>query len=411
MARGNSSSAWDGGRWNGSAQAVLDELRNAQQQPANGPWTGPISDPFAAFVDALVQSPVPALPVAVGENGADAASSQLFWAYDIRTGFHLDATAGFLNTQTGNGGFSLDVRPDGSWILNFAGSNQTVVHTAGGGNANAPAPPPAGNTELGIATATAVVYNGAAGNQTINGQANGDSPAVIGNDTIFGGVGDYMIGGLAPHQVTAAGNVGNCAIYTTAAGSSVAPGSVLADMEDGRGYGSNAEGNTFVNIDQVRGSLFSNVLIGSSSGTDLKSGGDNSILISTGGQGYELRPDGTGNVLVSTVGGNRILLDPTHAWSLTDTTTMLGFNAGNHDYIDLSLISTDFHTPAAAGYNPLTGTGDITDYVKLVDQADGEHLIFDPAGNVQAGGYDILDLKLLHGLDAQSLYNNGNIVL
>jgi hypothetical protein len=389
----------------------MRELRDMRRPGSAGLGAIQLLDPFAAFVDALVKHPVPGLPIAVGENGSSAATSSLLWSYDKYTGFHLEAEKGFLSTSTCNGGFTLDVGTDGSWVLHFSGSNQTIVHNANHATGSAVPPPPAGNTEVGIATATSVSYNASAGHQTVNGQANFSGDPVIGNDTIFGGVGDYMIGGSAPHQIAAAGNIGNCAIYTTANGSSVTPGSVLVDMQDGRGYGSNAEGNVYVNMDQVRGSLFSNVLIGSSSGTDLKSGGDNSILISTGGQGYELRPDGTGNVLVSTVGGNRILLDPTHAWSLGDTTTMLGFNAGNHDYIDLSLIATNFHTTEAAGYNPLTGTGDITNYVKLLDQADGEHVMFDPLGRVQAGGFDVLDLKLTHGLTAQGLYANGNLVL
>jgi hypothetical protein len=288
----------------------------------------------------------------------------------------------------------------------LSGSSTTLVYQAGCSGGSAVPAPPTGNTEVDIATAAKVLYNGAAGYQTINGQASPSGSPVVGNDTIYGGVNDYMIGGSAPHVDAAAGNTGNCAIYTTSTGS------VLVDMQDGVGYGSNADGNAYVNINQVRGSLYSNVLIGSSTGTDLKSGGDDSILISTGGQGYELRPDGDGNVLVSTVGGNRILLDPNHGWALGDTTTMLGFNAGNHDYIDLSLITSTFHTAAAAGFNPVTGTGDITDYVKLVDQSDGEHVIFDPTGNVQAGGgYDVLDLKLTHGLTVQNLYANDNLVL
>ena len=97
-------------------------------------------------------------------------------------------------------------------------------------------------------------------------------------------------------------------------------------MQNGSGYGGNAEGNSYVNINQVRGSLNSNVLIGNASGTDLKSGGANSILISTGGKGYELRPDGGDTTLVSTVGADRVLFDPSHGWALGDTTTLVGFN-------------------------------------------------------------------------------------
>ena len=107
---------------------------------------------------------------------------------------------------------------------------------------------------------------------------------------------------------------------------------VLVDMQNGNGYGGTAEGDVYVNMNQVRGSLYSNVLIGSSNGTDLKSGGDNSVLISTGGNGYELRPDGSGNVMVSTVGADRVNFDPTHGWLLGDANNIvLGFNPDHGD--------------------------------------------------------------------------------
>jgi hypothetical protein len=180
-------------------------------------------------------------------------------------------------------------------------------------------------------------------------------------------------------------------------------------MQNGRGYGSNAEGNVFYNINQVRGSFAPNVLIGASTGSDLKSGGDNSVLVSTGGTGFELRPDGSGNLLVSTVGNDRVLFDPLHGWTLGDHNDMLGFRAGNAAYLDLTLLGSNFHDPSAAGFDPGTGTGDIDRYVKLVDQADGTHVFFDAAGNVAAAGVEIIDLKLTHGLTADRLYQAGGI--
>jgi hypothetical protein len=177
---------------------------------------------------------------------------------------------------------------------------------------------------------------------------------------------------------------------------------VLIDGQDGLGFGGSAEGNVLVNINQLRGSLFSNVLIGNAAGEDLKSGGSNSVLISTGGVGYELRPDGGDNVLVSTVGADRVLFDPSHGWSLGDLNTMLGFNTAHGTYLDLSLIPNTFHTTPGAKIN---------DYVQLVNGSDGEHVMFNGNGQVQTAGVDVLNLELVHGLTAQGLYSSHNLVL
>src|SRR6185312_8785819 len=171
--------------------------------------------PFVSVVAALLAVPAPGLPIAAGENGPSTAQSSLFWTYDAHTGLHVQTAPGFLTTASGDGGFSLNVRPDGAWALKFDGS-------------------------------------GTAANP------------VIGFDTISGGIGDYMIGGSGTGGGGPGGN-GNCAIYTDSAGP------VLVDMQNGFGYGGTAEGNVLVNMNQVRGSFFTNVLIGNANGTDLKS--------------------------------------------------------------------------------------------------------------------------------------------
>ena len=391
---------------------LLARLRHLLGVAAFGGDDG-LPTPFMAFVDYLVQNPQPRLPLAVGENGISGATSDLFWSYSRQGGLHLEAKAGFLATATGNGGFSLDVAPDGTWRLHFAGSTVRI----GSGAATPPPPPPAGNTLVGIENGTAVHYDASAGGLTVDGTrpAAGAANPVPGNDTIFAGVRDYLIGGSPAHQVAAVGdpngNVGNCVIFTAAKNSSVPAGSVLVDMQNGRGYGSNAEGNVYVDINQVRGSLQSNVLIGNATGTDLKSGGGNSVLISTGGDGYELRPDGSGNVLVATIGRDRVLFDPQHGWKPGDQTTMLGFESGNAAYLDLSLLGATIHDPAAAGFNPLTGMGNINDYVKLAEAADGEHVLFSAAGQVNISYVDLVDLKLTHGLTADGLLAHGGLVI
>jgi hypothetical protein len=357
---------------------------------------------FEAVVNALVQHPIPRLPIAVGENGATAAASTLFWAYDPAGGFTLEAKPGYLTTAAGDGGFSLHVAANGNWSLTFDGSGKTIGHYAGE-KPTTPPPPPAGNALVDNGAASpipsdgpnAFSYNGSAGHITFDGLTDNGTP-VSDLDTVSGGVGDYIIGGSAPHTVPAGGGLalGNCAIYTD----SSTP--VLVDGQNGTGYGGTAEGNVLVNINQIRGSLNSNVLIGNTDGTDLKSGGNDSILISTGGYGYELRPDGYGNVLVSTVGADRVVFDPTHGWALGDLNTMLGFDPAHGDYLDFSLIPNNF----AAGDN-------INNYVKLVNDPSGEAVMFNATGNVATAGVEVLDLDLVHGLTAQGLFNSHNLVI
>ena len=360
--------------------------------------------PFVSLVDALLNPPTPHFPIAAGENGPSTAQSNLFWTYNAHTGLQVQAAPGFLTTASGDGGFRLNVMPDGSWALQFDGSGKVIGYDAEDNPLPAtPPPPPADNTILNVAVNGPVGVNASAGHITVNGNGSADQP-VVGYDTISGGVGDYMIGGDGTGGGGPGGH-GNCAVYTSS------PGSILVDAQNGFGYGANAEANVYVNINQIRGSFFSNVLIGNASGTDLKSGGNNSLLISTGGNGFEMRPDGSGNVLVSTVGADKIEFDPTHGWALGDDNILLGFNASHGDFIDLTLLGSDFHSVSAAGYDPSTGTGDINDYVSFVQQADGEHLMFSPTGNVQGAGVELLDMKLAHGLSAQDLYQSHNVVL
>ena len=366
---------------------------------------------FGSFVKAAIADPTamndaikgggkhdnPNYVGAVGQNSATGGNANVFWAYTGSAGLHLEAGTGYLSTASGNGGFTLDVGLDGSWNLQFAGTGQKIFWDAKdqlGSGATVTAPP-AGNTLVTATLAPKNFFNATAGHITVDGT--GGAAPVAAFDTIQGGVGDYMIGGSLGHAMAPAGNAGNCAIYTASASP------VLVDMQNGSGYGGNAEGNAYSNMNQVRGSLHSNVLIGSAGGTDLKSGGANSVLISTGGTGYELRPDGNNTTLISTVGADRVLFDPGHGWALGETTTLLGFNPLHGILLDLSLISNAFHTA--------TSTGNVNDYVQLLDGVAGEKVMFSPTGTVGTTGVDILDLPLVHGYTAQGLISTHNLAI
>ena len=373
---------------------------------------------FIKHVDAILARPSNN-HVTAGRDGATDAGSKLFWTYDRHEGLDVRAAAGLLTTATGDGGFRLHVDTDGSWSLRFDGTHTVIGHEAG--DPKTPPPPPvAGLPVVDVVPVTllgqppsdgsgAAFYDGASKKTGSGAVAELIRGNAAGWDTFQGGVGDYMIGGAG----TAGGGLpgkGNCAVYTASRGS------ILVDMQNGHGYGGNAEGNTYDNMNQVRGSFHTNVLIGDSNGTDLKSGGDNSLLVSTGGQGFEMRPDGRGNVLVSTAGGDRVTFDASHDWQLGDDNIMLGFDPAHGCSIDLTALDTA-KTLAVLGGGTVVpawqaGSSQITDFVRFADVAkDGTHVFYDPLGHAQGGGgYDLIDLKFTHGLDVRTLYDNHQIL-
>ncbi len=363
---------------------------------------------FITLVDAIIAHPR-GERLTAGHDGATDADSKLFWVYDKHAGLDVRAAPGLLTTATGNGGFALHVGTEGAWSLKFDGSGKVIGHEADehetdeheiGDDHHHPSPgvpdPAPGLIPVILPGTGAETHDGSnAPPELINGG--------LGWDTFQGGVGDYMIGGSGTLGGGLGGR-GNCAVYTKS------PGSILVDMENGFGYGGNAEGNVYVNMNQVRGSFHTNVLIGSSQGSDLKSGGDNSLVISTGGNGFEMRPDGRGNVLVSTVGGDRLAFDGSKDWSLGDDNIMLGFDLSHGCTIDLTLLTNGSKLKVSDGSvvisNFQAGISDINDYVRFDDMAgDGTHVLFNPTGQLQtSGGFDLIDLKFTHGLSVDSMY-------
>jgi hypothetical protein len=228
---------------------------------------------FIDVVEALIENPRPHV-AAVGFNAPTIEDAKLLWAYNPHGGLHVETRAGYLTTETGDGGFSLDVNRDGSWRLHFHDSDTVIGYDPDGDCPPDAPPPPAADNEYVLLDPSVRSYNAFRGNVTVDGGT--------GWSTIQGGVGDYLIGGSGTLGGGQDGR-GNCAIY------SQSPGSVLIDMENGFGYGGSAEGNVLVNMNQVRGSLHSNVLIGSHTGSDMKSGADNTLMISTGGDGFEMQ--------------------------------------------------------------------------------------------------------------------------
>jgi Ca2+-binding RTX toxin-like protein len=159
------------------------------------------------------------------------------------------------------------------------------------------------------------VRNGGAGNDTLNGGA--------GNDTLVGGLGaDILDGGTGT----------NLADY------SASTAGVSVNLQNGKGTGGAAQGDTLSNIQNLVGSAFADNLVGSSSANALNGAGGNDTL--NGGGGADVLTGGAGadTFLFKTVG--EIGLGAT-----TDAIT--DFQAGGIgaataiDHIDLSLIDAN----------------------------------------------------------------------
>ena len=158
---------------------------------------------FPTFVNTLTQHPIPWLPVAVGENSTSGSTSAIFWEYNRSIGMHLEAKPGYLTTSTGNGGFTLDVGTDGSWVLHFSGSHKTIGYDAeaySGGSATLPSPP-TDNTTVFAPLSGNTFLDATVGHVTFDGRGSPANP-VVGLDTVQGGVGDYLIGGTEAHLET-----------------------------------------------------------------------------------------------------------------------------------------------------------------------------------------------------------------
>jgi hypothetical protein len=112
----------------GDASDAIEAIRDAALNDLAGATDGSSdhASHFSLLVDALVQHPVPGLSIAIAEDGADRASSHLFMADNPATGLHVEASAGYLATAHGDGGFTFDAHADGSWELHFTGSDDRI---------------------------------------------------------------------------------------------------------------------------------------------------------------------------------------------------------------------------------------------------------------------------------------------
>lgn len=115
-----------------------------------------------------------------------------------------------------------------------------------------------------------------------------------GNNRIEGGDGnDLLIGAMGADVLFG----GDAADGTDTVSYAMDYGAVFINLTSRRGYGNDAEGDTYVRVDDIIGSSFNDVLIGSADPNSLWGGGGDDILI--GGRGGDILDGGAGNDTVS----------------------------------------------------------------------------------------------------------------
>jgi Ca2+-binding RTX toxin-like protein len=128
-------------------------------------------------------------------------------------------------------------------------------------------------------TAADNVLSGWEGNDTLIGRAGDDRLyGDIGNDWLDGGVGADLLDG------------GDGSDWITYASSSAG---VTANLNTGLGFGGEAQGDTYVSIENIEGSAFADSLIGNAGDNSLWGGGGNDVL--TGGAGNDQLLGGDGD--------------------------------------------------------------------------------------------------------------------
>lgn len=232
------------------------------------------------------------------------------------------------------------------------------------------------------------IYGDAVGNSLYGGDGDDLLRGGGGNDRLYGGDGnDTLMGGDADDRIY--GDAGadiidggtdwdevNYTKNTTA---------VTIDLAAGTGSGGDAEGDTYISIEQVRATRYNDVLIAPGTGSKLFGYGGDDILI--GGDGVDVLHGGDGNDTLTGGDSNDRLFGDAGADSLDG-------GDGNRDQANY------FHSQAAVAVDLLAGVGAGGDaegdtYVSIemvVGSAYDDVLIGDSNNNILVGndGDDVL---------------------
>jgi len=186
------------------------------------------------------------------------------------------------------------------------------------------------------------------GNTTLNGGDGNDSlVGVNGEDALFGGAGNDRLQGLADADTLDGGDGFDTADYRRS------PDAVTINLADRVGFGGDAEEDVIVNVEQILGSAFNDILTANESGTTLLQGfNGNDRFVSLGGDDRFIGGTNSDTFVFSNNFGTDRIDD---------------FNtASSGERIDLSAVSaiTDFtdlsanHLTQVAGNSLITVGGD-----------------------------------------------------
>ncbi|MBI1986286.1 MAG: FecR domain-containing protein, partial [Rhodospirillales bacterium] len=139
--------------------------------------------------------------------------------------------------------------------------------------------------------------------QTIDGGAGDDIIfARAGDDVVLGGEGNDILDGGAGADVLD----GGAGVDTASYAESLA--GVIVNLASGQGFGGDAEGDTLINIENLTGSSFSDVLTGNDGDNVLVGGGGDDVL--AGGGGDDVLIGGEGNdVMIGGEGKDTVIIE------------------------------------------------------------------------------------------------------
>ena len=143
--------------------------------------------------------------------------------------------------------------------------------------------PAQGNPDYVLAGAGDDTVYASLGNDTVLGEAGHDYlDGGSGNDTLYGGDGnDILLGGQGADYLD--GGTGENWAYFNDANATTG---VTVNLATGHGYGGFAQGDSYVNVQDVLGSVFDDVLIGDAGNNSLLGNAGNDTLIGGAGNNY-----------------------------------------------------------------------------------------------------------------------------